>query len=163
MDDIVLERGETTNVMKLDDDEQAMLNEIEIQDEPAPRPRRPTAPKRTQQRPAPPREAFNMEDVDAFTNPSKAQPPRRPQPEVMDYGDEDEEEPEEMMYEDHEEQGGEMPSPGYATVDDEKADLLNKLTRLEKKGLQVRKFNAYSNIDEIRTEYKRVMYGIEID
>lgn len=161
MDDFVLERGEPTTVMKLDADEQAMLNEIEIHDEPMPRPRRPTAPKRVQQRPVPTREAFNMEDVDAFRNPTKAQPPRRPQPEIMDYGEEDEEdEPEEMMYE---EQGGEMPAPGYATVDDEKADLLNKLARLEKKGLQVKKFTAYSNIDEIRTEYKRIMYGIEID
>jgi hypothetical protein len=66
-----------------------------------------------------------MEDVDAFRNPTKAQPPRRPQPEIMDYGEEeDEDEPEEMMYE---EQGGEMPAPGYATVDDEKAESIMKL------------------------------------
>lgn len=56
----------------------------------------------------------------------------------------------------------ETPSPGYTTIDDEKADLLNKLMRLRKKGLEVNpRLNAYSDISEIRTEYKRLLYGIE--
>jgi hypothetical protein len=59
---------------------------------------------------------------------------------------------------------GERPSTGYTSVDDEKADLLNKLTRLEKKGFNVnKKLNAYSNVEELRTEYKRIKYSIEVD
>ena len=57
-----------------------------------------------------------------------------------------------------------MPSEGYKTIEDEKADLLNKLARLQKKGFNVSgRLNNYSNIDEIRTEYKRVTYQIEVD
>jgi hypothetical protein len=49
-------------------------------------------------------------------------------------------------------------------VDDEKADLLNKLTRLEKKGFSINKrLNAYSDVNEMRAEYKRIMYGIEVE
>jgi hypothetical protein len=58
----------------------------------------------------------------------------------------------------------ETPSAGYTSIDEEKADLLNKLARLEKKGFAVNKrLNAYSDITEIRTEYKRITYGIEIE
>jgi hypothetical protein len=57
-----------------------------------------------------------------------------------------------------------MPSEGYKTIEDEKADLLNKLARLQKKGFNISgRLNNYSNIDEIRTEYKRVTYQIEVD
>jgi hypothetical protein len=60
--------------------------------------------------------------------------------------------------------GMDMPAKGYASIDEEKADLLNKLTRLEKKGFNVnKKLNAYSSISDIRTEYKRITYSIEVD
>jgi hypothetical protein len=56
------------------------------------------------------------------------------------------------------------PSEGYTSVDDEKADLLNKLSRLGKKGFAVnKKLNAYSSVQELRTEYKRIMYSIEVE
>lgn len=166
-DNIVLERSTPVTVMKLNDDEQAMLDEISI---------RPAAPKRKPVAPrAPPAGAprFN-ENIDAFTNPIKrSQPPPQFQrnfaPEEED--DEGEEEEEEPMGQDggQDYQGGgapqeEKPSPGYSSIDDEKADLLNKLARLEKKGLNVNKrLNAYSDISEIRTEYKRLLYGIEAE
>jgi hypothetical protein len=58
----------------------------------------------------------------------------------------------------------EVPSEGYTSIDDEKADLLNKLARLEKKGFTINKrLNAYSDISEIRTEYKRIVYSIEAE
>lgn len=160
MGDIVLERAEIRNVMKLDDDEEAMMNELEIDTDPVPHMRRPQAPQR--KRPPPKQNYFpENEDVGDFTNPTKMQVPRRPPPEIVDYG---EDEPEEEYYDEQEEGGGDQPSQGYATVDDEKADLLNKLTRLEKKGHNVsKKFTAYSSIDEIRTEYRRIMYTIEIE
>lgn len=160
MGDIVLERAEIRNVMKLDDDEEAMMNELEIDTDPVPPMRRPQAPQR--KRPPPKQNYFpENDDVGDFTNPTKMQVPRRPPPEIVDYG---EDEPEEEYYDEQEEGGGDQPSQGYATVDDEKADLLNKLTRLEKKGHNVsKKFTAYSSIDEIRTEYRRIMYTIEIE
>ena len=168
MGDIIIERGEQPNVMKLDADEEAFLNEIEIADDPAPT-RRATIPNRKRvTRPAPrapPSEL--MADIGAFTNPNKAQAPRRPPPEMEDYGAEEEEEEygfEEGGEESQDMVGGEVPSPGFASIDDEKADLLNKLARLEKKGHHVsKKYTAYSGIDELRTEVKRIMYSIEIE
>jgi len=58
----------------------------------------------------------------------------------------------------------EKPSPGYKTIDEEKADLVNKLGRLEKKGFTVNKrLNVYSPIDELRNEVKRITYSIDVD
>ena len=58
----------------------------------------------------------------------------------------------------------EKPSPGFKTVDEEKADLVNKLGRLEKKGFTVNKrLNAYSPVDELRNEVKRITYSIDVD
>ena len=169
-DTVVIEREGQHNVMKLDADEEAMLNEIEVSNDtpvkkavykPKPRPRR--AP---QQAPA-----QQEAEIDAFMNPTKsaASQPRPPAPDEFpeddeeDYGVYGEAEPEGEYgggggYE------GEQPSPGFSTIDDEKADILNKLTRLEKKGAPVNKrLNAYSSVQELRTEYKRITYSIEVD
>jgi hypothetical protein len=164
MDDIVLERDAPTKVLKLNDDEQALMNEIEITT-------RPSAPKRRPPVPSQQRRFEPQPEIDAFTNPVKrshAQQPRMPQ-----YPESDEEDEGEFQEEQDgfpEQSGGmrapaeEVPSEGYTSVDDEKADLLNKLARLEKKGLNVNKrLNAYSDVSEIRTEYKRIMYGIEAE
>lgn len=174
MDDIVLERDEdTTNVMKLDDDEAALLNEIEISTEdptPARRPKAMMRRPKPKARPDTPPRMMNapQPDIDAFTNPHKMQAPKRPPPEIVDYGEDEEED----MFDDYGEQGGmmgemsatELPSAGYSSVDDEKADILNKLSRLDKKGVTVnKKLNIYSSIEELRTEYKRATYGIEVE
>ena len=172
MADIVIERDEQPNIIKLDADEEELFNEIEISTQkPIPK-RRP--PKRKK-----PVNTYSMQDpsdtVDAFTNPAKrAEPPRRPPPEVLDHTDEMEEE---MMpmgddFDDEDDMndmgggggGSNQPSSGYTSVEDEKADLLNKLNRLEKKGLNInKKLNAYSSLEELRTEYKRIKYSIEVD
>ena len=169
MADIVLERDERPNVMKLDSDEQALFDEIEISTE-KPMPRR-KPPKRK----PPPRRMHEPvnENLEAFTNPNKMSAPQRPPPEVMDHGDGIESD-EDMMppqdFDNESEGGGEyasgasMPSKGYTSIEDEKADLLNKLTRLEKKGFNInKKLNAYSSIEELRTEYRRIKYSIEVD
>ncbi|MDB4675786.1 hypothetical protein OAE98_03260, partial [Akkermansiaceae bacterium] len=58
----------------------------------------------------------------------------------------------------------EQPSKGYTSVDEEKADLINKLGRLEKKGFAVNKrLNAYSNVEELRSEVKRITYSIDVE
>lgn len=63
-----------------------------------------------------------------------------------------------------EEDFGPKPSEGYATIEDEKADLLNKIARLEKKGFKTSgKLNIYSDIEQLRTEYKRITFQIESD
>jgi len=167
MDDIVLERSPPTQIMKLDDDEQALMNEIEITT-------RPSAPRR---RPVPPRrpesQAQVQAEIDAFTNPVK-RTRQQFQPRPQQFEEEEEEEEEEDDFPGAPGGGGgypqeqapqeEVPSEGYTSIDDEKADLLNKLARLEKKGFTVNKsLNAYSDITQIRTEYKRIVYSIEAE
>lgn len=161
-DTVVIEREGQHNVMKLDADEEAMLNEISITNESPVR----KAVYRPKPKPKPMR-VYQEPEMDAFMNPTKSvetQP--RPQPPPEEYGEEEEEVEEPMMFGDEYEGGGEaeQPSPGFTSIDDEKADLLNKLTRLEKKGFSVnRRLNAYSSIQELRTEYKRITYSIEVD
>ena len=172
MTDIVLERDEVPNVMKLDSDEQALFDEIEISTE-RPIPKR-KPPKRKPRRMM---EADPSDELEAFTNPVKMSAPKRPPPEVVDYGEEQDGDDMGMPDFDSESEGGfggenggggmprgSMPSQGYTSIEDEKADILNKLARLEKKGLNVnKKLNAYSNIEDLRTEYKRIKYSIEVD
>jgi hypothetical protein len=154
-EEIVLDRG-TTNVMKLDADEQALMDEIQISvphPKPVPRPSQPMRRSAPQQ---------HQEAMDAFVNPNKQSAPVQPQQdEEIDYG---EEEP--TFYDDDEPTTSqeEQPSKGYTSVDEEKADLINKLGRLEKKGFAVNKrLNAYSNVEELRSEVKRITYSIDVE
>jgi hypothetical protein len=152
-EEIVLDRG-TTTIMKLDADEQALMDEIQIsvpRPKPVPRP----APTRAQ----PPQR--QQEAMDAFVNPHKQSAPQQPtqEEEEIDYGEEFYEE--ELMGPGPQE---EQPSKGYTSIDEEKADLINKLGRLEKKGFAVNKrLNAYSNVDELRSEVKRITYSIDVE
>jgi len=160
-EEIILDRGDT-EILKLDENEQALMDEIQIAPPSRPKPRpRPMV----SSRPPP---VNRQEEIDAFANPTKQSAPPKPPAEEIDYGD----------YGDFQDDdidmgmggggtGGyteEQPSKGYTSIDEEKADLLNKLARLEKKGVNTNKrLNMYSNIDEIRTEVKRITYGIEVD
>tara|TARA_R110002050_G_scaffold20488_1_gene57974 strand:+ start:307 stop:1482 length:1176 start_codon:yes stop_codon:yes gene_type:complete len=167
--EIILNRG-NTNVMKLDDNEQALMNEIEI-DIPRPQPVKKQMPKPMKTQFTPPQTQTFQEDIDSFANPNKQNPPSIPPPEEpMDYGEYDEDPNIGYGYEGGDTGGGgmymeeEKPMPGYKTIDEEKADLVNKLGRLEKKGFTVNKrLNAYSPIDELRTEVKRITYSIDVD
>jgi len=157
-EEIVLDRGHT-NVMKLDADEQALMDEIEIS---VPRPNpvpRPTT--RPMQRPG---ASHHQEAMDAFVNPNKQSAPAQPrEEEEIDYGED--------LYDDEPMDQGpgpgeqaEQPSKGYTSIDEEKSDLINKLTRLEKKGFAVNKrLNAYSSIDELRSEVKRITYSTDVE
>jgi hypothetical protein len=156
-EEIILDRGSTT-VMKLDADEQALMDEIEIS---APRPK--PVPRPVHRQPPPPPQN-HQEAMDAFVNPNKQSAPTQPhQDEEIDYG-----ENEETFFDDDPMDGPapqeEQPSKGYTSVDEEKSDLLNKLGRLEKKGFAVNKrLNAYSNVDELRSEVKRITYSIDVE
>lgn len=167
--EIILNRG-NTNVMKLDDNEQALMNEIEI-DIQRPQPVKTNA--KTYEN-----TIYTSSNTDFpgryrfFANPNKQNPPSIPPPEEpMDYGEYEEDPNIGYGYEGGDTGGGggmymeeEKPMPGYKTIDEEKADLVNKLGRLEKKGFTVNKrLNAYSPIDELRTEVKRITYSIDVD
>src|SRR6056300_1583873 len=156
-EEIVLDRG-STHVMKLDADEQALMDEIEISTS-RPQPVRRPQPQQVR-RPPPPQQ---QEAMDAFVNPNKQSAPTQPQQdEEIDYG---EDEP--MFFDDADDGPGpeeERPSKGYNSIDEEKSDLINKLGRLEKKGFAVNKrLNAYSNVEDLRTEVKRITYSIDVE
>ena len=150
--------------VNLNADEEALFDEIAIE---APEKRVPLRPKASRpsvfakKAPAPPPPDLEMDGLDFFTNPSKmtARPP--PPPEEFDGGEEPlEDEPT------YEPQGGSTatPSDGYKTIEDEKADLLNKISRLIKKGIHSgARLTIYSDVEEIRTEYKRMIYSIECE
>src|SRR6056300_1376030 len=155
-EEIVLDRG-STHVMKLDADEQALMDEIEISTS---RPQPVRRPQPQQVRRPPPQQ---QEAMDAFVNPNKQSAPTQPQQdEEIDYG---EDEP--MFFDDADDGPGpeeERPSKGYNSIDEEKSDLINKLGRLEKKGFAVNKrLNAYSNVEDLRTEVKRITYSIDVE
>ena len=158
-EEIVIDRG-SPNVMKLDADEQALMDEIEIS---APRPQRVQRPTRPNNRP---QAQVQQEAMDAFANPSKQSVPvYHEDDEEIDYGEE-----EATFFDDDDgmnagpEQNEDKPSKGYTSIDEEKADLVNKLGRLEKKGFAVNKrLNAYSNVDELRSEVKRITYSIDVE
>ena len=161
-EEIVLDRGHTS-VMKLDADEQAIMDEIEIS---APAPQR--VPRPSFKPPPRPQMSEQQEAMDAFVNPNKQTTQNVSAPdEEIDYGDDDA-----NFFDDGEEYGPgpnqgseeEQPTKGYSSIDEEKADLINKLGRLEKKGFAVNKrLNAYSNVDELRTEVKRITYSIDVE
>jgi len=167
--EIVLNRS-STHVMKLDDNEQALMNEIEI-DIPRPQPVKKGMPRPMKTQFTPPQTQLFQEDIDSFANPNKQNHQSAPPlEEPLDYGEYDDDEPDNGYDYGGGGAGGgiyteeEKPSPGYKTIDEEKADLVNKIGRLEKKGFTVNKrLNAYSPIDELRTEVKRITYSIDVD
>ena len=155
-EDIILDRGHTT-VMKLDADEQALMDEIEIS---VPQSRPVQRPQKTAYGPRPPTQ--HQEAMDAFVNPNKQSVPNHTAPtEEIDYGDDN------MDFEDDDMGGPETqeqkPSSGYTSVDEEKSDLLNKLARLEKGFAVNKRLNAYSKVEELRAEVKRITYSIDVE
>jgi hypothetical protein len=157
-------------MMSMDDEETKLLDEISIQV-----PTKKTVPLRPKpSRPSPftkrapgPAEPQGQDDagLDMFMNPGKRTAPPPPMPEEFDGGEEEMDEGFGPEGGQQQFQGGDsVPSEGYKTIEDEKADLLNKITRLIKKGIQSSaRLTIYSDIEEIRTEYKRMTYSIEVE
>jgi hypothetical protein len=161
--------------LTLNDDERRLMDDISfapaeravpVRKPPQARPfRRGPAPPQQQQ--GPPEDTAGL---DMFTNPNKRQSQGPAAPEMWDGGDDPD--PGQMgggdEYQQHMGGGGgggqQMPSEGYKTIEDEKADLLNKISRLAKKGMNTSaRLTSYSDIEEIRTEYKRMTYAIEAE
>ena len=141
----------------LDDDERELMDEINLVQESGPRVVRKPAPSRGFRKEQP-RVDPGDEDIDAFVNDSKMESARPPPAEEWDGGE---------PPVDHEPPPRSIPtgpSEGYKTIEDEKADILNKIARLAKKGIQTTaRLNIYSDIEDIRTEFKRMSYSIEVD
>ena len=162
MSEIRLDSG--PKVVNLNEDEIRLMDEISIAQ---PEKTIPVKPKPVRvpftRRPPPMVREEPPSDLDAFMNPGKRSQMEPPPAEEWDGGEgmgDDEDE----MGEDHPQPQSEIPSEGYKTIADEKADLLNKITRLAKKGMQTNvRLTSYSDIEEIRTEYKRMVYAIEVD
>lgn len=165
MAEIVIEKDDP-DLMDLNDDEEALFNEIQIDNTPL-KMKRGGGLRRVRDLDEDP-----LDIPSAFMNPEKKSgPPQRSQDdddEPVDYGEVDDD--------DHLGSSGPAtmpsgiglnnePSPGFQSVDDEKADILNKLTRLsQKKGIHVNKrLTMYSELEELRSELKRVRYSIEVD
>lgn len=151
----IIFNNDDSQTLTLDDNERALMDEISI---------KPPTKNIPLVKPKPkPKVKFTEPTMDAFINPSKRLEDEYPQPPNMNM-------PPEMEDEEYMEEGGmppqqdQQPSEGYKTIEDEKADLLNKLARLQKKGFSPnKKFGVHNDIEELRTEYKRIVYGIEAD
>ena len=156
--------------MNMNDDEAKMLDEISIvppERKIAIKPKASRPSPFAKRAPGPSATPPQMDDgLDMFMNPGKRTAPPVPPPEEFDGG---EDEVEDFGQEEGQEGfqpggGAQVPSEGYKTIEDEKADLLNKISRLMKKGIATSaRLTIYSDVEEIRTEYKRMMYGIEVD
>lgn len=142
----------------LDDDERQLMDEINIVQDNGPRTIRKPAPSRGFRRAERAGVDPNEEDIDAFVNDSKMETARPPPAEEWDGGEPptDNEPPARNI--------PTGPSSGYKTIEDEKADILNKIARLVKKGIvSTARLNIYSDVEDIRTEFKRMSYSIEVD
>lgn len=147
---------------ELDPDEKDFFDEINIVPE--------DADIRRPQKPPPSRQfrkqvSFGDEEdepIDVFANTSKMNVSKPAPPVEWDGGDGPPSFDEGMNHQQRSIPTG--PSEGYKTLEDEKADLLNRISRLSKKGLQTSsRFTIYSDIEDIRAEYKRLTYSIEVD
>jgi hypothetical protein len=164
MNDEITIRKESELMVDLDPTEKALLDDINIVQTPKVVPL-----KKPYRAPPPVREMPSFDpSMEAFMNPTKrvsfAPPPEEwVQPEE-DPASFPQWNPEHDVPMGQPDPIGPQPSEGYSSIEDEKADLLNKLARLEKKGFHTSgKLTTYSDIEQIRTEYKRIMYQIETD
>jgi hypothetical protein len=146
----------------LNDDERDIFDEINIMsDEPVRRPSKPHPSRQFRKQVA--FEDDMNEPVDMFANNSKMNISQPPPPVEWDGGDG----PPigmDMPQHNHQRSIPTGPSEGYKSIEDEKADLLNRIARLGKKGLNTSaRLTVYSDIEDIRAEYKRLTYSIEVD
>lgn len=108
--------------------------------------------------------SFEDEPIDVFANTSKMNVAEPPPPVEWDGGEDTSGGGDFGFQPNHQRSIPTGPSEGYKTIEDEKADLLNRIARLQKKGMQTAsRLTVYSDIEDIRSEYKRLTYSIEVD
>jgi hypothetical protein len=130
---------------------------------PPPRPRMP-----------PPPPAFTDKTFEAFSNPQKRMPTQE-EPDVQSEDDDvsngaPSEDVESAAYgnefpqDEGIEDGTPQPSPGFNSIEDEKQDLLYRFHRLESKGIKMpKKYNMYSDIREMRSDFDRIKRDHEVN
>lgn len=147
----------------LDPEERELFDEINIvsDDQPTRRPQKPPPSRQFRKQVSFAGDVDEDEPIDVFANTSKMNTMKPPPPVEWDGG----ETPSGFDEEPHHQRSIPTgPSEGYKTLEDEKADLLNRISRLSKKGLQTSsRFTIYSDIEDIRAEYKRLTYSIEVE
>lgn len=143
----------------LDPSEREIFDEISFaQDEEVPKVSKPI-PSRQFRKPSNVSFSDDVDDVDIFANTSKMNASAPPPPTEWDGG---ESVPDFQVPPTRNIPTG--PSDGYKSIEDEKADLLNRIERLSKKGMHTSgRLTVYSDIEDIRAEYKRLTYSIEVD
>lgn len=130
---------------------------------------RPQPPPRMPQRQAPVvQEDIEDNTFEMFSNPQKAKV-QEPVNNAFDEQPDDEQSvmssiPEDVNFnEEYQQSYEEKPSPGFATIEEEKQDLIFKFHRLEEKGFKLTKrYNIASDIVEMRTEYNKIKRDIEL-
>jgi hypothetical protein len=145
----------------LDPTERDIFDEINVmQDEPIPRASKPPPSRQFRKKPS---VSFNDDEdpIDMFANDSKMNNPEPAPPMEWDGGNPGDSDDFVRQQQRSIPTG---PSDGYKSIEDEKADLLNRIARLQKKGLQTsNRLTIYSDIEDIRSEYKRLTYSIEVE
>ena len=117
---------------------------------------------------APPRE-LNDDTFQSFSNPQKTfQNIPREQDQDNDENDDDDQSIMSSAADDYNEQREEypdvvQPSPGYATIEEEKQDLLYQFHRIEEKGFKLsKKYSINSDVVEMRCELHRIKRASEL-
>jgi hypothetical protein len=128
-----------------------------------------------------------FETLQSFSNPDKKlndstitapRPPPSLSDEEDDINDDEYHDDEEEDEEEEEEMDEEMeyvtskepsfeeqrPTEGYASLEDERSDIICKLERMRKRGMKnIRQFSLYSNITEMRSELARVTREVGLE
>ena len=180
-DDISVEDGDIV----LSDDE-IRLSKVEKKTKPKPKPKAKPKPKFVpkpvlknssfQQQPPRPMPQFNDKSFEAFSNPQKRMPevPTALEDEASEDESNNNDAPSEAPsadygneYPDVEQENydsGPQPSPGFNSIEDEKQDLLYRFHRLESKGIKLpKKYNLYSDIREMRSDFERIKRDHEVN
>tara|TARA_B110000977_G_C11091322_1_gene497062 strand:+ start:8431 stop:9642 length:1212 start_codon:yes stop_codon:yes gene_type:complete len=135
---------------------------VQNQSRPTPILRQPTAP--------PP--AFMDKTFEAFSNPQKrmAQQDDAVSENAESNNDGESEAGESAAYgddfpqEDMPDNTGPQPSAGFNSIEDEKQDLLYRFHRLESKGIKLpKKYNMYSDVREMRSDFERIKRDHEVN
>lgn len=120
-----------------------------------------------------PRPVFNDRTFESFSNPQKRMPQPESEPsenslkENEEFNEDNASEENQSLPafgEDDVDINEIQPSEGYDTIEDEKQDLLYKFHRLESRGIKVsKKFNMYSDVREMRSEFFKIKKDSEVN
>lgn len=179
MTKVVLDKRGDNDMFSLSSFGDDMSDDIQVKRKKFSKPKAPSYKKTKVSRPQPQQHRPVQEDIEdntfeMFSNPQKAKAQEIPQGGMgggFEQDVDDDEEVESVMSSISDDMNGydnqgpfeEQPSPGFATIDEEKQDLIFKFHRLEEKGFKMTKrYNIGSDITEMRTEFNKIKRDIEL-